>query len=52
VIETLSTHLLSRVRAAGLVGWNRNPNRNVTEDETNENPRKKTFSRDTTKEGG
>jgi hypothetical protein len=33
------------------VGWNQNSNQNVTEDETNENPRKKTFSRDTTKEG-
>jgi hypothetical protein len=29
----------------------RNPEKNVTDDETNENPRKKTFSRDTAKEG-
>jgi hypothetical protein len=35
----------------GRVGWNRNSEENVTEDETNENPRKKTFSRDTAKEG-
>jgi hypothetical protein len=33
------------------VGWNRYPNWNVIEDETNENPRKNTFSRDTTKKG-
>jgi hypothetical protein len=30
------------------VGWNLSPDRNVSEDETNENPRKKIFSRDTT----
>jgi hypothetical protein len=29
----------------------RNPEENVTDNETNENPRKKTFSRDTTEEG-
>jgi hypothetical protein len=29
----------------------RNPEENVTDNETNDNPRKKTFSRDTTKEG-
>jgi hypothetical protein len=30
---------------------NKNPEENVTDSETNENPRKKTFSRDTHKEG-
>jgi hypothetical protein len=29
----------------------RKPEENVTDSETNENPQKKTFSRDTTKEG-
>jgi hypothetical protein len=33
------------------VGGKRNPEENVTNSETNENPRKKTFSRDTTKKG-
>jgi hypothetical protein len=33
------------------VGQKRNPEENVTKNETNENHRKKTFSRDTTKEG-
>jgi hypothetical protein len=33
------------------VGGKRNPEENVTDNETNENPRKKTFSRDTAKEG-
>jgi hypothetical protein len=32
-------------------GGKRNPEENVTDSETNENPRKKTFSCDTTKEG-
>jgi hypothetical protein len=36
---------------AMIVGGKRNPEENVTNSETNENPRKKTFSRDTTKEG-
>jgi hypothetical protein len=31
------------------VGRKRNPEENVTDSETNENPRKKTFSRDTAK---
>jgi hypothetical protein len=35
----------------GRVGGKRNPEENVTDSETNENPRKKTFIRDTTKEG-
>jgi hypothetical protein len=34
-----------------LVGGKRNLEENVTNSETNENPRKKTFSCDTTKEG-
>jgi hypothetical protein len=33
------------------VGGKRNPEENVTVSETNENPRKKAFSRDTAKEG-
>jgi hypothetical protein len=33
------------------VGGKRNPEENVTNNVTNENPRKKTFSLDTTKEG-
>jgi hypothetical protein len=33
------------------VGGKRNPEENVTDNVTNENPRKKTFSHDTTKEG-
>jgi hypothetical protein len=33
------------------VGGKRKPEENVTDSETNENPRKKTFSRDSTKEG-
>jgi hypothetical protein len=32
------------------VGWNRNPEENVTTNETNENPAKKPFSHDTAKE--
>jgi hypothetical protein len=43
--------LLVSATEMGRVGWNRNSEENVTEDETNENPRKKTFSRDTAKEG-
>ena len=34
-----------------IVGGKRNPEENVTDSETNENPRKKTFSHDTSKEG-
>jgi hypothetical protein len=33
------------------VGGKRNPEENVTDSETNENPRKKTFRRDTAKDG-
>jgi hypothetical protein len=36
---------------ARIVGWNWNLEENVTKKETNENPTKKSFSRDTTKEG-
>jgi hypothetical protein len=37
--------------SAMIVGGKRKPEENVTDSETNENPRKRTFSRDTTKEG-
>jgi hypothetical protein len=36
---------------ATIIGGKRNPDEKVTDSDTNENPQKKTFSRDTTKEG-
>jgi hypothetical protein len=42
---------IRRAKIAPSVGWNWNPEENVTTNETNKNPTKKTFSRDTAKEG-